>query len=55
MYHVIIIYHHLHIFSDVYSGIVTFLPLEENKEGKYQIKKCNTYEIQLTHIKDEEW
>ncbi|NXI71334.1 TRM44 methyltransferase, partial [Anseranas semipalmata] len=41
--------------QDVYSGTVTFLPLEENNEGKYQIKKCNIYQIQLTHIKDEEW
>ncbi|PKU41326.1 trna (uracil-o -)- hypothetical protein [Limosa lapponica baueri] len=41
--------------SDVYNGTVTFLPLEENSEGKYQIKKCNIYQIQLTHIKDEEW
>ncbi|KAK2521474.1 Trmt44, partial [Columba guinea] len=39
----------------VYNGTVTFLPLEENSEGKYQIKKCNIYQIQLTHIKDEEW
>ncbi|XP_032043007.1 probable tRNA (uracil-O(2)-)-methyltransferase [Aythya fuligula] len=43
------------VVQDVYNGTVTFLPLEENKEGKYQIKKCNTYEIQLMHIKDEEW
>lgn len=41
--------------SDVYNGTVTFLPLEENSEGKYQIKKCNIYQIQLTRIKDEEW
>lgn len=50
-----LIYHCLHIFSDVYNGTVTFLPLEENSEGKYQIKKCNIYQIQLTHVKDEEW
>ncbi|XP_071664636.1 probable tRNA (uracil-O(2)-)-methyltransferase isoform X2 [Patagioenas fasciata] len=41
--------------QDVYNGTVTFLPLEENSEGKYQVKKCNIYQIQLTHIKDEEW
>ncbi|KAM9661127.1 putative tRNA (uracil-O(2)-)-methyltransferase isoform 2-T2 [Morphnus guianensis] len=41
--------------QDVYNGTVTFLPLEENSEGKYQIKKCNIYQIQLTHVKDEEW
>ncbi|XP_030306499.1 probable tRNA (uracil-O(2)-)-methyltransferase [Calypte anna] len=41
--------------QDVYNGTVTFLPLEENDEGKYQIKKCHIYQIQLTHIKDEEW
>ncbi|XP_042663649.1 probable tRNA (uracil-O(2)-)-methyltransferase [Tyto alba] len=40
---------------DVFNGTVTFLPLEENSEGKYQVKKCNIYQIQLTHIKDEEW
>ncbi|XP_052636543.1 probable tRNA (uracil-O(2)-)-methyltransferase isoform X2 [Harpia harpyja] len=41
--------------QDVYNGTVTFLPLEENSKGKYQIKKCNIYQIQLTHVKDEEW
>ncbi|KAJ7403352.1 tRNA methyltransferase 44 [Pitangus sulphuratus] len=41
--------------GDVYNGTVTFLPLEENSEGKYLIKKCNIYQIQLRHIKDEEW
>ncbi|XP_017931928.1 probable tRNA (uracil-O(2)-)-methyltransferase [Manacus vitellinus] len=50
-----IIFHCLHIFSDVYNGTVTFLPLEENSEGKCLIKKCNIYQIQLKHIKDEEW
>uniref|UniRef100_A0A8C3KUC4 tRNA (uracil-O(2)-)-methyltransferase n=1 Tax=Chrysolophus pictus TaxID=9089 RepID=A0A8C3KUC4_CHRPC len=39
----------------VCNGTVTFLPLEENSEGKYQIKKCNIYQIQLTHVRDEEW
>ncbi|KFP88811.1 putative tRNA (uracil-O(2)-)-methyltransferase, partial [Apaloderma vittatum] len=43
------------IFSDVYNGTMTFLPLEENSEGKYMVKKCNIYQIQLAHIKDEEW
>uniref|UniRef100_A0A8C5T7L0 tRNA (uracil-O(2)-)-methyltransferase n=1 Tax=Malurus cyaneus samueli TaxID=2593467 RepID=A0A8C5T7L0_9PASS len=38
-----------------YNGTVTFLPLEENTEGKYLIKKCNIYQIQLKHLKDEEW
>ncbi|XP_053921489.1 probable tRNA (uracil-O(2)-)-methyltransferase isoform X2 [Cuculus canorus] len=41
--------------QDVYNGTVTFLPLEENSEGKYCIKKGNIYQIQLTHVKDEEW
>ncbi|XP_009998600.1 PREDICTED: probable tRNA (uracil-O(2)-)-methyltransferase [Chaetura pelagica] len=41
--------------ADVYNGTVTFLPLEENSEGKYQIKKSNIYQIQLTHVKHEEW
>ncbi|KAF4789289.1 putative tRNA (uracil-O(2)-)-methyltransferase [Turdus rufiventris] len=40
---------------DVYNGTVTFLPLEENSEGKCLVKKCNIYQIQLKHIKDEEW
>ncbi|XP_052538708.1 probable tRNA (uracil-O(2)-)-methyltransferase isoform X3 [Tympanuchus pallidicinctus] len=40
---------------DVCNGTVTFLPLEENSEGKYRIKKCNIYQIQFTHIRDEEW
>ncbi|XP_065591901.1 probable tRNA (uracil-O(2)-)-methyltransferase isoform X2 [Cyrtonyx montezumae] len=43
------------VVQDVCNGTVTFLPLEENSEGKYQIKKCNVYQIQLMHIKDEEW
>ncbi|NXT23754.1 TRM44 methyltransferase, partial [Syrrhaptes paradoxus] len=43
------------VVQDVDNGTVTFLPLEENSEGKYQIRKCNIYQIQLTHIKDEEW
>ncbi|NXN26085.1 TRM44 methyltransferase, partial [Nycticryphes semicollaris] len=41
--------------QDIYNGTVTFLPLEENSEGKYQIKNCNIYQIQLRHMKDEEW
>ncbi|KAM9580403.1 putative tRNA (uracil-O(2)-)-methyltransferase isoform 4-T4 [Guaruba guarouba] len=41
--------------QDVYNGTVTFLPLEKNSEGKYEIKKCNIYQIQLVYIKDEEW
>uniref|UniRef100_A0A8C3QKF5 tRNA (uracil-O(2)-)-methyltransferase n=1 Tax=Cyanoderma ruficeps TaxID=181631 RepID=A0A8C3QKF5_9PASS len=41
--------------QDVCNGTVTFLPLEENSEGKYLVKKCNIYQIQLKHIKDEEW
>ncbi|XP_054247533.1 probable tRNA (uracil-O(2)-)-methyltransferase [Indicator indicator] len=40
---------------DVSNGTVTFLPLEESSEGKYRIKKCNIYQIQLKHVKDEEW
>ncbi|NXI43793.1 TRM44 methyltransferase, partial [Galbula dea] len=43
------------VVQDVSSGTMTFLPLEEDSEGKYQIKKCNIYQIQLTHVKDEEW
>ncbi|XP_069712499.1 probable tRNA (uracil-O(2)-)-methyltransferase isoform X2 [Phaenicophaeus curvirostris] len=43
------------VVQDVYNGTVTFLPLEENSEGKYCIKKSNIYQIQLTHVKDEEW
>ncbi|KAM4780002.1 putative tRNA (uracil-O(2)-)-methyltransferase isoform 2-T2 [Cyanocitta cristata] len=41
--------------QDAYNGTVTFLPLEENSEGKYLVKTCNIYQIQLKHIKDEEW
>ncbi|XP_052538709.1 probable tRNA (uracil-O(2)-)-methyltransferase isoform X4 [Tympanuchus pallidicinctus] len=43
------------VVQDVCNGTVTFLPLEENSEGKYRIKKCNIYQIQFTHIRDEEW
>ncbi|CAM4550208.1 unnamed protein product [Lepidochelys olivacea] len=41
--------------SYTFNGTVTFLPLEENDEGKYQVKKCNIYQIRLTHAKDDEW
>ncbi|XP_065454592.1 probable tRNA (uracil-O(2)-)-methyltransferase [Chrysemys picta bellii] len=41
--------------ANTFNGTVTFLPLEENDEGKYQIKKCNIYQIRLTHTKDDEW
>ncbi|NXY85073.1 TRM44 methyltransferase, partial [Alcedo cyanopectus] len=41
--------------QDISNRTVTFLPLEGTSEGKYQIKKCNIYQIQLTHVKDEEW
>ncbi|XP_064367552.1 probable tRNA (uracil-O(2)-)-methyltransferase [Dromaius novaehollandiae] len=43
------------VVQDAFNGTVTFLPLEEDSEGKYQIKKCNIYQIQLTHVKDDEW
>uniref|UniRef100_A0A7M4E4G8 tRNA (uracil-O(2)-)-methyltransferase n=1 Tax=Crocodylus porosus TaxID=8502 RepID=A0A7M4E4G8_CROPO len=39
----------------VLNGTVTFLPLEESDDGKYQLKKCNIYQIRLKHIKDDEW
>ncbi|XP_043368437.1 probable tRNA (uracil-O(2)-)-methyltransferase isoform X2 [Dermochelys coriacea] len=41
--------------QDTFNGTVTFLPLEENDEGKYQVKKCNIYQIRLTHAEDDEW
>ncbi|EMP26433.1 Putative tRNA (uracil-O(2)-)-methyltransferase [Chelonia mydas] len=43
------------VIKDTFNGTVTFLPLEENDEGKYQVKKCNIYQIRLTHAKDDEW
>ncbi|KAM7168883.1 putative tRNA (uracil-O(2)-)-methyltransferase isoform 2-T2 [Macrochelys suwanniensis] len=43
------------VIKDTFNGTVTFLPLEENDEGKYQVKKCNIYQIRLTHTKDDEW
>ncbi|XP_014431583.1 putative tRNA (uracil-O(2)-)-methyltransferase [Pelodiscus sinensis] len=43
------------VIKDTFNGTVTFLPLEENDEGKYQVKKCNIYQIRLTHIKGDEW
>ncbi|XP_074848519.1 putative tRNA (uracil-O(2)-)-methyltransferase isoform X2 [Carettochelys insculpta] len=43
------------VIKDIINGTVTFLPLEENDEGKYQFKKCNIYQIRLTHTKDDEW
>ncbi|KAM7168882.1 putative tRNA (uracil-O(2)-)-methyltransferase isoform 1-T1 [Macrochelys suwanniensis] len=42
------------VIKDTFNGTVTFLPLEENDEGKYQVKKCNIYQIRLTHTKDDE-
>ncbi|XP_074132968.1 putative tRNA (uracil-O(2)-)-methyltransferase [Sminthopsis crassicaudata] len=41
------------VVRDVFSGTVTFLPLEE--EERLQVKKNNIYQIQLRHNKDEEW
>ncbi|XP_019408111.1 PREDICTED: probable tRNA (uracil-O(2)-)-methyltransferase, partial [Crocodylus porosus] len=43
------------VLKDVLNGTVTFLPLEESDDGKYQLKKCNIYQIRLKHIKDDEW
>ncbi|XP_032623114.2 putative tRNA (uracil-O(2)-)-methyltransferase isoform X2 [Chelonoidis abingdonii] len=43
------------VIKDTFNGTVTFLPLEENDEGKYQVKKCNIYQIRLRHTKDDEW
>ncbi|NXD19560.1 TRM44 methyltransferase, partial [Spelaeornis formosus] len=43
------------VVQDIHNGTVTFLPLEEYGEGKYLVKKCNIYQIQLKHIQDEEW
>ncbi|KFV76222.1 putative tRNA (uracil-O(2)-)-methyltransferase, partial [Dryobates pubescens] len=40
--------------QDVSNGTVTFLPLEESNEGKYQLKKSNIYQIQLKHTKEQE-
>ncbi|XP_054855868.1 probable tRNA (uracil-O(2)-)-methyltransferase [Eublepharis macularius] len=43
------------VVKDVFNGTVTFLPLEQTHEGKYKIKNCNIYQIQLLHTKDNEW
>ncbi|XP_060633986.2 probable tRNA (uracil-O(2)-)-methyltransferase isoform X1 [Anolis sagrei] len=43
------------VVKDIVKGVVTFLPLEQTHEGKYKIKNCNIYQIQLTHKQDNEW
>uniref|UniRef100_A0A2K6PD27 tRNA (uracil-O(2)-)-methyltransferase n=1 Tax=Rhinopithecus roxellana TaxID=61622 RepID=A0A2K6PD27_RHIRO len=42
------------VVQDVLNGTVTFLPLEEDDEGKLKVKMSNVYQIQLSHSK-EEW
>ncbi|XP_074085955.1 putative tRNA (uracil-O(2)-)-methyltransferase isoform X2 [Macrotis lagotis] len=41
------------VVKDVFNGTVTFLPLEGEQHLK--VKKSNIYQIQLRHIKDDEW
>ncbi|XP_053112956.1 probable tRNA (uracil-O(2)-)-methyltransferase [Hemicordylus capensis] len=43
------------VVKDIVNGTVTFLPLEQTYEGTYKVKKCNVYQIQLLHTKDNEW
>ncbi|XP_048365679.1 probable tRNA (uracil-O(2)-)-methyltransferase isoform X2 [Sphaerodactylus townsendi] len=43
------------VVRDVFNGTVTFLPLEQNHEGKFKIKECNIYQIKLLHRKVNEW
>uniref|UniRef100_A0A5F8A7N8 Probable tRNA (uracil-O(2)-)-methyltransferase n=2 Tax=Macaca mulatta TaxID=9544 RepID=A0A5F8A7N8_MACMU len=42
------------VVQDVLNGTVTFLPLEEDDEGKLKVKMSNVYQIQLSHSK-EKW
>uniref|UniRef100_A0A2K5HSN8 tRNA (uracil-O(2)-)-methyltransferase n=1 Tax=Colobus angolensis palliatus TaxID=336983 RepID=A0A2K5HSN8_COLAP len=42
------------VVQDVLNGTVTFLPLEEDDEGKLKVKMSNVYQIRLSHSK-EEW
>nr|XP_011743253.1 probable tRNA (uracil-O(2)-)-methyltransferase isoform X5 [Macaca nemestrina] len=41
------------VVQDVLNGTVTFLPLEEDDEGKLKVKMSNVYQIQLSHSKEE--
>ncbi|KAF7248032.1 putative tRNA (uracil-O(2)-)-methyltransferase [Varanus komodoensis] len=41
--------------ENVSNGIVTFLPLEHVHECRYEVKRCNIYQIRLRHIQDNEW
>uniref|UniRef100_A0A8D2L0A9 tRNA (uracil-O(2)-)-methyltransferase n=1 Tax=Varanus komodoensis TaxID=61221 RepID=A0A8D2L0A9_VARKO len=43
------------VVKDVSNGIVTFLPLEHVHECRYEVKRCNIYQIRLRHIQDNEW
>ncbi|XP_029447650.1 probable tRNA (uracil-O(2)-)-methyltransferase isoform X2 [Rhinatrema bivittatum] len=43
------------VIKDVEKGAVTFIPLEEDERGLFRVKKSNIYQIQLAHVKDDEW
>ncbi|XP_070614216.1 LOW QUALITY PROTEIN: probable tRNA (uracil-O(2)-)-methyltransferase [Erythrolamprus reginae] len=40
---------------DVPNGSVTFLPLEQTCEGRYEVKVDNIYQIRLRHVQHDEW
>ncbi|XP_039191818.1 probable tRNA (uracil-O(2)-)-methyltransferase [Crotalus tigris] len=43
------------VVRDVLNGSLTFLPLEQTREGEYKVKVGNIYQIRLRHIRDDEW
>ncbi|XP_061440192.1 probable tRNA (uracil-O(2)-)-methyltransferase isoform X2 [Rhineura floridana] len=43
------------VVKDIFNGIVTFLPLVQSDEGKYNVKQCNAYQVRLLHMQDNEW
>ncbi|XP_063780248.1 probable tRNA (uracil-O(2)-)-methyltransferase isoform X2 [Pseudophryne corroboree] len=40
---------------DASGRAVTFVPLEEPSQGRFQVKKSNIYQIRLEHVEDDEW
>ncbi|KAM4709696.1 putative tRNA (uracil-O(2)-)-methyltransferase [Discoglossus pictus] len=43
------------VIQDLTNWVVTFVPLEEQNHGHFQVKKNNIYQIRLVHVKDDEW
>ncbi|XP_075713624.1 putative tRNA (uracil-O(2)-)-methyltransferase isoform X2 [Rhinoderma darwinii] len=43
------------LIRDVSSNVATFIPLEDESQGRFQVKKNNIYQIRLSRVEDDEW